>query len=416
MSERHDEHLGTETTEPAEPRPDERIASIGRQPADDRHGPPPPTLPGAPTGTGPRAIVKRVIGKLTRWELAPILSRVDDLGATKVDRTRHDEDLAALRAALDVIREQIEDRKRWTIDQLDDVRRAVALQEQLRGQDRAQLGAELSLLRSSPANSVLSEPAHDESVAADSLAALYETHQARFRGSREMVRARQEVFLPHVRTVATDDAPVLDIGPGRGEWLELLRQHGIQAYGVDVNRSFVDSARAMGLDVRLEEGLAHLRRLPDVSLSAVTAFHVVEHMPAESLVDLVDQCLRVLRPGGVLMVETPNPVNLTVGASSFHLDPTHVRPVHPLFLQFVLESRGFVQLETVMLHPPDEPALEVSPDDHETVRRAAVLINQHFFTGMDYAILGHRASAVTQEGGNAGDASEQPTVGRTGAS
>jgi O-antigen chain-terminating methyltransferase len=223
---------------------------------------------------------------------------------------------------------------------------------------------------------------------------MYEAHQARFRGGRDEIRERLETYLPHVRALASEGARVLDIGPGRGEWLELLREHGIPAYGVDVNERFVEAARAAGLDVRHADGVEHLRRVGAGSLAAVTAIHVVEHLPFESLVDLVDLSLQALRPGGLLILETPNPLNLVVGAASFHLDPTHVRPIHPLFLEFVLENRGFTRVRRLVLHPPDEPALQTSPSDGEALRRTAELINRHFLTGQDTVVLGHRASAT----------------------
>jgi glycosyltransferase involved in cell wall biosynthesis/SAM-dependent methyltransferase len=385
----------------------------GSAPRGDRQGPPPLVLPAPPPGRGTRALVKRLVGKLTRWQLAPIVGRVNELQDATAALARRDREIAELRERLDGLAARSEDRGRRTNERLDELRAEVARQEQLRGRDRAQLGAELAALRpAAPAQ----RPGEDGARTAGGplLDALYETHQDRFRGSREEIRARQEVYLPHVRLVASEAAPVLDVGPGRGEWLDLLQHHGIRAYGVDVNAAFVEAGREMGIDIRLEDGLAHLRRLPEASLSAVTAFHVVEHLPAESLVDLVDQSLRALRPGGVLILETPNPLNLAVGAASFHLDPTHVRPVHPLFLEFVLASRGFTRVRTLTLHPPDEPPLEIRPEDPEALRRAAELLNRHFFAGQDYAVLGYRARVPESEGASADGARELPATDRAG--
>jgi glycosyltransferase involved in cell wall biosynthesis/SAM-dependent methyltransferase len=310
--------------------------------------------------------------------------------------------------------EVVEGAKRSVDQQLDDLRGALAWLQHLRGEDRAELASQLSQLRPRPVSQA--EPpaggARQDARVNDhaELTGLYEAHQGRFRGSRESIRRRQEIYLPHVRSAAVDDCPVLDLGPGRGEWLEMLRENGIRAYGVDVNAAFVAAAGKAGLDVRHGDAIEHLRRVPEGSLSAISALHVVEHIPFDALIELVDQSLRALRHGGLLILETPNPLNVLVGASWFYLDPTHVRPIHPDFLGFLLQNRGFVEVQVLNLHPPDEPPLEVPPAGHngredgrDTVRRMAELLNKTFFTGMDYGVLGHRANPEALAPGAAPD-------------
>ncbi len=222
----------------------------------------------------------------------------------------------------------------------------------------------------------------------DWLSPLYSQLEDAFRGAREDVQSSQRAYLPDV-TDLPPGAPVVDIGCGRGEWLELLAQNGIPAYGLDLNKSFVERNVARGLDVRHGDAIAHLLSVEPGSVGAVTAFHVVEHLPFPELVRLVDAALVALRPGGVLLFETPNPTNVLVGSAAFYIDPTHRNPVHPLFLQFLLEARGFIDVEIRYLHPAVDPGFP-GPDDpaqQELVKR----LNEAFFGPQDYAAVGRKA-------------------------
>lgn len=182
---------------------------------------------------------------------------------------------------------------------------------------------------------------------------LYDDFEREFRGSFEEISERVAVYLDPLRAARENGAPVLDLGSGRGEWLDVLRGAGIAARGVDVNAEFVHASRARGLDVELMDAFAYLETVPTASLGTVTAFHLIEHVDIRRLVELVDQAARVLRPGGLLILETPNPTNLNVGASSFFRDPTHRRPVHPEFLTFLVRECGFASAELRYLHPED---------------------------------------------------------------
>ncbi len=227
---------------------------------------------------------------------------------------------------------------------------------------------------------------------------LYEDLEDTFRGSRDHVRALTAEYLPDVESVPGKGA-VVDVGCGRGEWLEVLRDAEVDAYGVDINQVVVDRCVARGLDVRAGDALVHLRELPEGSVRAVTSFHLVEHLSLDTLIGLIDAALVALRPDGLLILETPNPSNLNVGASSFYLDPTHIKPVHPQFLQFLLESRGFADVEVRYLHPEDVPRLE--PEDlaghHDDPNRAQALvdrINWALAGPLDYAVLARKAPPV----------------------
>jgi O-antigen chain-terminating methyltransferase len=220
----------------------------------------------------------------------------------------------------------------------------------------------------------------------------YEEFETAFRGSRESVRERQKVYLDDVLPLRSLSAPLLDLGCGRGEWLELLRIHDLEAYGVDTNDRFVKENRERGLDVRLEDALEHLRGLRESSLAGVSAFHLIEHLEVETLLDLVDETLRVLRPGGLLLFETPNPTNLDVGASTFHIDPTHRKPVHPLWIEFLLTTRGFVDVELRYVNPTREITVPVPSVDGADPELLKTLADAVLFGPRDYGVLARKST------------------------
>jgi SAM-dependent methyltransferase len=218
------------------------------------------------------------------------------------------------------------------------------------------------------------------------LEALYLSFEEQFRGSPEDIRKRLEVYLPILAEakLGTDEMPVLDVGCGRGEWLALLQEQGMRAQGVDVNRMVVDDCHQQGLEVVEGDAIAYLRDLPDRSLGAVTGFHVIEHLPFEGFVRLLDETVRVLKPGGVAIFETPNPENVLVGSYSFYLDPTHRHPLPSHMVRFMVEARGLCRVEVMYLHPSDEPRVEEAGLD--VARR----FNAYFYGPRDYAVIGRK--------------------------
>jgi len=214
----------------------------------------------------------------------------------------------------------------------------------------------------------------------------YLSFEDAFRGPREEIKERISIYVPKLRAVeaGTDKAPILDLGCGRGELLEVLREQGLKASGVDSNTAAVDKCRELKLDVVLGDMFEVLGKLPDGSLGGLTAMHVVEHLPFALVLRLVDETLRVLRPGGIAIFETPNPNNILVGATNFYLDPTHRNPVHPRTLQYLFEARGLTQVETMMLHPY---AKEICIPEDTAVAR---IFNEYFYGPQDYSVLGRR--------------------------
>lgn len=219
---------------------------------------------------------------------------------------------------------------------------------------------------------------------------FYAAFEERFRGSREQIHDRLQQYLPFLREagVITLEFPLLDLGCGRGEWLELLNKAGVKSRGVDLNKVFVDQCRHMGLDVCEGEALTTLRELPDNSLGGVSGFHIVEHLPLETLIALFDEALRVITPGGILVLETPNPENLLVGSCNFYFDPTHRNPIPAPTLQFIAESRGFIQSKILPLNP-----LNIEPfhDENDTAKR----LNNLFYGPADYALIARKHSLAS---------------------
>jgi len=217
------------------------------------------------------------------------------------------------------------------------------------------------------------------------LDAFYLSLEDQFRGSRAEIKQRLRVYLPPIQEagIGRDEKPVLDVGCGRGEWLELLREEGLVASGVDSNRVLVQECRERNLEVVQGDLLSHLRSLPDASLGAITGFHVIEHLPFETLIKFLDETVRTVKPGGLVIFETPNPQNVLVGSCNFYFDPTHRNPLPSPITKFLLESRGFTRVQVLNLNPSDEAPVA---GDSDLARR----FNQYFYGPMDYAVVGRR--------------------------
>ena len=180
---------------------------------------------------------------------------------------------------------------------------------------------------------------------------FYRAFEEKFRGPRGLIQQRLEVYLPFVQPVcaAYPEALVLDLGCGRGEWLELLQKNSIAAMGVDLDTGMLEACQQINLKVQCQDALESLKQLEDGSASVVSAFHLVEHMPFDRVKDLVAECHRVLKPGGLLIMETPNPENFMVATHNFYLDPTHLRPIPPDLLAFVPEYLGYEPVKILRL-------------------------------------------------------------------
>lgn len=218
---------------------------------------------------------------------------------------------------------------------------------------------------------------------------FYHRLENQYRGSRAEIAKRLRIYLPDVEAAVarTGGKPVLDLGCGRGEWLSLLAGAGITAQGVDTNVVQISEARDEGLDARLGDAVTALHDAKDNSLSVISAHHLIEHLPFDVVAWLTREALRVLAPGGVLMFETPNTRNVLVGATTFHTDPTHLKPMPEQVMSVLLDTAGFdpVDIRHLNAHARFDEFMD-KPDMNDEL---AFLL----FGPQDLAILGHKPKA-----------------------
>ena len=190
---------------------------------------------------------------------------------------------------------------------------------------------------------------------------FYRDFENKHRGSRGLIKERLKVYLPFVSPLQAiySERVVFDIGCGRGEWLELMSEIGFEAYGCDIDEGMLRACYERGLSATKQEAVSFLKSLPDESHVVISAFHVIEHISFDDLRTLVSESLRVLKPGGLLILETPNIENINVAANNFYLDPTHKRPIPPLMLSYLPEYYGFKRVKLLRL----QESLELANKD-----------------------------------------------------
>jgi O-antigen chain-terminating methyltransferase len=232
----------------------------------------------------------------------------------------------------------------------------------------------------------------------------YVGFEDQFRGSDAAIEERLRAYVP----LFAGCADVLDIGCGRGELLAALKAAGVPARGIDANDSMVAAARDRGLDASRADARAYLDALPDSSIGGIVATQVIEHLEPSYLMRLLDAAARTLRPGAPIVLETINPACWLAFFSSYIRDFTHVRPVHPETLQYLLRASGFervtirysapvpeqMKMKTVDL-PADvlassEPDAKAVAQLAHTLNANAVILNNLMFTHLDYAAIGYR--------------------------
>lgn len=244
--------------------------------------------------------------------------------------------------------------------------------------------------------------AKEEGTAATTKASFdsgtYLAFEEQYRGDQEEIHRRQLYYLDsYVKNWLDKDMPgdILDLGCGRGEWLAILRENGYPALGIDMNRESLKVCREKDLKVICMDAVSYMKSLPDESVRMITSFQLIEHLEMPQLLNLFQELGRVVKKGGVIIMETPNPCNLQVGAASFYLDPTHVRQLHPEFVRFLTEQSGFSRIEVV--YPEQNKAEEwwnslvgeETTDIQESVCFQAVLneLRRTIWSSADYAIV-----------------------------
>ena len=207
----------------------------------------------------------------------------------------------------------------------------------------------------------------------------YFAYESRMRGATEVIREKQRGYVEDFRGAE----PVLDLGCGRGEFLSLLREAGIEAKGVDVDADMVAYARGEGLEVEYTGAVEYLEGLADGSLGGIFAAQLLEHLPAATVVRLLELAAAKLRPGGPLVAETINPVS-PIALRNYFADLTHAQPLVPETLELLARQAGFASVETRFLNEPEEKLAEpADPTIAANVRR----LNALLFAPLDYAIV-----------------------------
>ena len=223
---------------------------------------------------------------------------------------------------------------------------------------------------------------------------IYFLFEQKYRGSEEDIKERQRRYLPYF----LGKNNVLDIGCGRGEFLALLGENGISAVGIDLNEEMVFRCKEKGSDVSQADAISYLESIPEESLGGVFAAHIIEHLNHNVLLEFIQLCQAKLKKGGYVIFETPNPLSILVSASYFHLDLSHIKPIHPDGIKFLMESNGFENVSIEYLSPfPKEAQLPVitlsdSMSEYEkncfgTLNENIIKINDLIFGYQDYCII-----------------------------
>ncbi|MRN54367.1 class I SAM-dependent methyltransferase [Paenibacillus monticola] len=221
----------------------------------------------------------------------------------------------------------------------------------------------------------------------------YLLFENRFRGSNDDIRNRQMKYLDYYKNKKN----VLDIGCGRGEFIELLLENNITAKGIDLTDEMVEYCQDLGLPVEKQEAIHYLEQQEDNSLGGIFLGQVIEHIPFESIIRLVELARAKLMPGSYLIMETPNPQTLAIFSRSFYMDPTHVKPVHPLTVQFLAESVGFRETNLVYSGRVEKeasiPRIQETTSsimNIEEINKSIDKLNDLLFGDQDYALIARK--------------------------
>lgn len=224
---------------------------------------------------------------------------------------------------------------------------------------------------------------------------FYRAFEDKYRGSREVIKKRIEFYLNFITPLKDYFAKnnqsnliTLDLGCGRGEFIELMLENNLTAMGIDLDDGMLKACKERGFNVENKDALTKLKETESNSILVVSAFHVVEHIPFEYLQELVKESYRVLMPGGLLILETPNPENIAVATCSFYTDPTHQKPIPPQLLSFVVEYNNFEKVKVVRLQENKDLLEEKIPTNISEV-----------LTGVspDYAVVAQKESKDNAE-------------------
>jgi len=214
---------------------------------------------------------------------------------------------------------------------------------------------------------------------------LYKSFEDKFRGKREDIKNQLKIYLPFIEKISSskEDISILDIGCGRGEWLELLKENNYKAKGIDLNSDILKECQKRSLNVEVADALSYLKSLPNNSLSLITGFHIIEHLPSfDMILELFAQSHRVLKPNGMIIFETPNPRNILVGSSDFYHDPSHQNPLHPMTMKFFAQKSGFKDALSLVVNGTTLNDIDRLPFN---------CLDDYIYLGRNYAIVGSKS-------------------------
>ncbi len=216
----------------------------------------------------------------------------------------------------------------------------------------------------------------------------YAAYENAYRGADKIISERLNYYLKWLNNIETSKKNyVLDLGCGRGEFVELLNNNKIHAYGIDLNVISVKHAKEKNINVKCADIFKELKKTKPETLPAISAFHVIEHFDFTELQSFLQLSATRIKKGGMLLLETPNALNLQVAASDFYKDPTHVRPVHPVAIEFWLKRAGFSEIELNFIHPFSENEQLEKIDTSDSINSNFSKLNEMIFGARDCAII-----------------------------
>jgi O-antigen chain-terminating methyltransferase len=218
---------------------------------------------------------------------------------------------------------------------------------------------------------------------------FYLRFEDRFRGAPDKILTRlDDRYRKLISAVAKTTHRALDLGCGRGEFLDLARQTGFATVGADISETFVRHCIRKGHQATNMDSLSFLKRQADQSYDLVASFHVVEHCSMDYNFEVFRQVRRVLANGGIFIVETPNLFSMWAGHRQFYLDPTHERPVHPELMQFMCETAGFSRVDLMSFDEVEHPErARLSAKAPKDLQAEFIKLEKWLYGPMDIAII-----------------------------
>ena len=239
------------------------------------------------------------------------------------------------------------------------------------------------------------EKRSDEMLSSQVTGLNYFIFEDRFRGSRNDTKAKQLKFVKYFEGCKN----VLDIGCGRGEFLELLKDNGISGHGIDIDEDMVRYCRSRDLNVEKLDAVSYLNQLEDKSLDGIFIDQVVEHLDPDYLIKMIDLCYKKMLFGAYIIMETVNPLSL-LSLANFYMDMSHKRPVHPETLKFLMSAAGFRETVAQFYEPAVEGGRLRSIDADglaekerslaDIINRNTDMLNNMIFGPRDYAAIGKK--------------------------